>query len=54
LEVVRILAAAGADIDLRGTGAPGFVGKTALDLAAARADDAMVKILRPDTPVDPA
>lgn len=32
-EVARLLAAAGADRTLRGTGAPGFYGKTAYDLA---------------------
>ncbi len=35
--VVRVLARAGANRSLRGTGAPGFLGKTALDLATARA-----------------
>jgi ankyrin repeat protein len=33
-EIVRILAEAGADAQIRGTGAPGFWGKTALDLAS--------------------
>jgi ankyrin repeat protein len=32
----RLLARAGADRSLRGTGAPGFAGKTAYDLAVAR------------------
>lgn len=35
-EVARLLAKAGADLSLRGTGAPGFAGKTACDLALAR------------------
>jgi len=35
-EVARALALAGADRSLRGTGAPGFHGKTAFDLAAER------------------
>ena len=35
-EVAQVLARAGADLALRGTGAPGFAGKTAADLAAAR------------------
>lgn len=35
-EVARILAKAGADLSLQGTGAPGFSGKTAYDLAAER------------------
>jgi ankyrin repeat protein len=36
--IVRALVDAGADLATRGTGAPGFDNKTALDLAAARAD----------------
>ncbi len=36
-EVARMLARAGADRSLRGSGAPGFAGKTAYDLAVARA-----------------
>jgi ankyrin repeat protein len=44
-EVVRILVAAGADQTLQGSGAPGFAGKTALDLALQRGDDAMVRLL---------
>jgi uncharacterized protein len=44
--IVRQLAEAGADVGLRGTGAPGFAGKTALDLALARKDSEMVDILR--------
>jgi ankyrin repeat protein len=35
-EVARILAEAGTDLSVRGTGAPGFDGKTAFDLAAER------------------
>jgi len=35
-EIAQALARAGADLTLRGTGAPGFAGKTAADLAAAR------------------
>ena len=35
-EVVHLLVRAGADRSLRGTGAPGFAGKTAHDLAVAR------------------
>ncbi|OGS96397.1 MAG: hypothetical protein A3H31_02880 [Gallionellales bacterium RIFCSPLOWO2_02_FULL_57_47] len=35
-EVAHLLAKAGADLTLRGTGAPGFAGKTACDLAAER------------------
>ena len=46
VEVVRILAGAGASLSLLGTGAPGFAGKTALDLAIARGDPDTVEILR--------
>jgi ankyrin repeat protein len=35
-EVARLLARAGADLSLRGSGAPGFAGKTAYDLAVER------------------
>jgi hypothetical protein len=35
-EVARLLARAGAGLSLRGTGAPGFAGKTAHDLAMMR------------------
>ena len=33
VEVARVLARAGANLDIRGSGAPGFAGKTAHDLA---------------------
>lgn len=36
VEIARLLAKAGADLSLRGTGAPGFAGKTAHDLAVER------------------
>jgi ankyrin repeat protein len=36
LEAARLIAQAGADLSLQGHGAPGFAGKTARDLAAAR------------------
>jgi ankyrin repeat protein len=42
LDVARILADAGADLTLRGSGAPGFAGKRALDLAVDRGDDLLV------------
>ena len=35
-EIAQALARAGADLTLRGTGAPGFAGRTVADLAAAR------------------
>ena len=36
VEVARLLADAGTDLSLRGTGGPGFTGKTAYDLAVER------------------
>ena len=45
VEVVRALVRAGANHELCGTGAPGFAGKTALDLALARDEPEMVEIL---------
>ena len=45
VDVVRILANAGARRDLRGSGAPGFAGKTALDLAMSREQSDIVEIL---------
>ena len=35
-EIAELLVRAGADVSLRGSGAPGFAGKTAGDLALAR------------------
>ena len=46
VEVVQVLARAGARQDLRGRGAPGFSGQTALDLAVARGEAALVAALR--------
>ena len=46
VEVVRRLTDAGASVSLRGTGAPGFAEKTALDLAIALDGTEMVEILR--------
>ena len=46
VDVVRRLTDAGASLSLRGTGAPGFAEKTALDLAVARDSTEMVEILR--------
>ena len=46
VDTVRILAEAGADLEIRGTGAPGFEGKTAVDLATAQSRFDMVEILR--------
>jgi uncharacterized protein len=50
VDVVWRLVNAGANISLQGAGASGFAGKTALDLATARADAEMIQILT--TPVN--
>jgi ankyrin repeat protein len=44
--VARVLARAGADLRVQGTGAPGFAGKTAYDLAVARGMDDLCAELR--------
>jgi uncharacterized protein len=46
-EVARILVKAGADVSLRGTGAPGFAGKTAYDLAVVRGMVELSAALKP-------
>jgi len=48
-DVARHLAKAGADLSLRGTGAPGFSGKTAYDLALERGMLELSAELRPST-----
>jgi len=45
VEIVRALVAAGADVALRGTGAPGFAGKTAWDLATAQGRPDIAELL---------
>lgn len=47
-EIAQALARAGVDLTLRGTGAPGFAGKTAADLAAARGWNDLAVELAPD------
>ena len=47
-EIAWLLARAGADLRLRGTGAPGFAGKTAADLAGARGWNDLAIELAPD------
>ena len=44
-DIVDSLVKAGARTDIRGTGAPGFQDKTALDLAHDRGDAAMISLL---------
>ena len=46
IDVVRELTKAGANLSLRGTGAPGFSGMTALDFAVARGELEMIEILQ--------
>jgi ankyrin repeat protein len=46
-QVARLLADAGTDLSLRGTGAPGFAGKTAYDLAAERDMRELSALLKP-------
>ena len=46
-DVARTLARAGADVSLRGTGAPGFAGKTAHDLAVDRGMRELAAELKP-------
>lgn len=45
-EIVRLLAGAAADRDLRGSGAPGFFGKTALALAESAGREEIAAILK--------
>jgi hypothetical protein len=47
-EVARLLAKAGADVSLRGIGAPGFSDKTAYDLALARGMPTVAAELKPE------
>ncbi|HMF97102.1 MAG TPA: ankyrin repeat domain-containing protein [Vicinamibacterales bacterium] len=44
-EIVCVLVDAGADVTLRGSGAPGFAGLAALDLAVGRNDREMIDVL---------
>lgn len=46
--VVETLANAGADVTIRGTGAPGFAGRTALDLAIGQGRSDMAALLERD------
>jgi len=48
--VARALAAAGADLRLVGSGAPGFAGKTASQLALERGATELARELAPDGP----
>ena len=46
LEIVRLLADAGAEREIRGTGAPGFAGLTALGLAERAGYQEVATLLR--------
>jgi hypothetical protein len=46
-DVAGLLADAGTDLGLRGTGAPGFAGKTACDLAVERQMLELSAVLKP-------
>ena len=47
LAISSLLVAAGADTSLRGSGAPGFIDMTALDLARQHGDDDVTAVLEP-------
>jgi ankyrin repeat protein len=47
VDVARLLAVAGADLSLQGSGAPGFAGKTAYDLAVDRDMRDLLALLKP-------
>jgi ankyrin repeat protein len=47
-EIARLLADAGTDLSLRGSGAPGFAGKTAYDLAVERDIRELFTVLKPN------
>ena len=49
-EIARVLARAGADLGPRGSGAPGFMGKSAYDLAVAREMEELYAELKPLKP----
>ena len=48
IDIARLLVRAGADQSIRGSGAPGFVGQTASDLAAARGMPGLYDELAPE------
>jgi ankyrin repeat protein len=53
-EVAHLLARAGADLSLQGSGAPGFAGKTASDLAAAQGRPELFADLASASPPPPS
>lgn len=46
-DIARMLVRAGADLRIRGSGAPGFAGKTAYDLAVAGKMEELYEALEP-------
>jgi hypothetical protein len=50
VDIARLLADAGADLFLRGSGTPGFAGKTAYDLALEREMRELFTVLKPKLP----
>jgi ankyrin repeat protein len=50
LEIVEQLVAAGADLEIEGTGAPGFAGKTALEIALDLGRDPIAAVIRTRAP----
>ena len=49
IDIVRTLVRTGADLTLRGTGAPAFLGKSALDLATEQGRFDLVELLKDRT-----
>lgn len=49
-DIAQLLADSGADLSLRGSGAPGFAGKTAYDLAIERGMRELFAALKPKPP----
>ncbi len=47
-DIARLLVRVGSDLSLRGSGAPGFAGKTAYDLAVARGMHELSAELKPE------
>ena len=50
LDIVEQLIEAGADLEIEGTGAPGFAGKTALEIALDLGRDEIAEVLRTRAP----
>ena len=46
VDIVRMLVKAGSDLEIRGTGAPGLQGKTAMDLAVEQSQSELIEALK--------